>query len=73
MGGLRVAAFGGFRAIPPKEGGAGSDKFAFELYPRLVKAGCELTAYCRIYPDEKQFPKHNEYEGIKIKYFQHCQ
>ena len=66
---LRIAAFGGFRAIPPKEGGAGSDKFAFELYPRLVKLGCELTAYCRIYPDEKQFPKHNEYEGIKIKYF----
>lgn len=66
---LRVAAFGGFRAIPPKEGGAGSDKFAFELYPRLVKLGCELTAYCRIYPDEKQSPRHNEYEGIKIKYF----
>ena len=36
---LRIAAFGGFRAIPPKEGGAGSDKFAFELYPRLVKQG----------------------------------
>jgi glycosyltransferase involved in cell wall biosynthesis len=66
---LRIAAFGGFRSIPPKEGGAGSDKFAFELYPRLVKLGCELTAYCRIYPDEKQFIKHNEYEGIKIKYF----
>ncbi len=43
MKGLRIAAFGGFRSIPPKEGGAGSDKFALELYPRLVKQGCELT------------------------------
>jgi glycosyltransferase involved in cell wall biosynthesis len=66
---LRVAAFGGFRAIPPKEGGAGSDKFAFELYPRLVRSGCELTAYCRIYPDEGQRPKTGEYEGIRLKYF----
>ena len=66
---LRIAAFGGFRAIPPKEGGAGSDKFAFELYPRLVKAGCELTAYCRIYPDEGQRPETGEYEGIRLKYF----
>jgi len=66
---LRIAAFGGFRAIPPKEGGAGSDKFAFELYPRLVKLGCELTAYCRIYPDDTQIDKYGEYEGIKIKYF----
>ena len=66
---LRIAAFGGFRAIPPKEGGAGSDKFAFELYPRLVRAGCELTAYCRIYPDEGRQPKSGEYEGIRLKYF----
>jgi glycosyltransferase involved in cell wall biosynthesis len=66
---LRIAAFGGFRAIPPKEGGAGSDKFAFELYPRLVKLGCELTAYCRIYPGDTQIDKYGEYEGIKIKYF----
>jgi len=66
---LRLAAFGGFRAIPPKDGGAGSDKFAFELYPRLVKAGCELTMYCRIYSDEGQRPKYGEYEGIRIRYF----
>jgi glycosyltransferase involved in cell wall biosynthesis len=66
MGGLRIAAFGGFRTIPPSEGGAGSDKFAFELYPRLVKLGCELTAYCRIYPGDKPTPKNCEYEGIKI-------
>lgn len=66
---LRIAAFGGFRAIPPKEGGAGSDKFAFELYPRLVRAGCELTAYCRIYPDEGQKPKSGVYENVRLKYF----
>lgn len=63
---LRIAAFGGFRTIPPKEGGAGSDKFAFELYPRIVKQGHELTAYCRIYPGDKSTPKYSEYEGIKI-------
>ena len=66
MGNLRLAAFGGFRTIPPQKGGAGSDKFAFELYPRLVKLGCELTAYCRIYPDDKPTPKNSSYEGIKI-------
>ena len=69
MNSLRVAAFGGFRNIPPAEGGAGSDKFAFELYPRLVKLGCELTAYCRTYPDEKHKHKRDEYEGIKLIYF----
>jgi glycosyltransferase involved in cell wall biosynthesis len=63
---LRIAAFGGFRTIPPKEGGAGSDKFAFELYPRIVGSGHELTAYCRIYPGDKHTPKFSEYEGIKI-------
>ena len=63
---LRIAAFGGFRAIPPKEGGAGSDKFAFELYPRLVRLGCELTAYCRIYPGDKLISRHSGYQGIKI-------
>lgn len=66
---LRIAAFGGFRAIPPKEGGAGSDKFAFELYPRLVRAGCELTAYCRIYPNEGKMLRKGDYEGIRLKYF----
>lgn len=63
---LKIVAFGGFRTIPPQEGGAGSDKFAFELYPRLVKLGCELTAYCRIYPGDKPTPKYSEYEGINI-------
>ncbi len=65
-GTLKIAAFGGFRSIPPKKGGAGSDKFAFELYPRIVKQGYELTAYCRIYPGETDIPRYSEYEGIKI-------
>jgi glycosyltransferase involved in cell wall biosynthesis len=68
MKGLRIAAFGGFRDIPPKEGGAGSDKFAFELYPRLVKLGCEITAYCRIYPGDNPECQKDRYEGIKLKY-----
>ncbi len=65
---LRIAAFGGFRWIPPKAGAAGSDKFAFELYPRIVKRGHDLVAYCRIYPGDKdeQLP---EYEGIRLRYF----
>jgi glycosyltransferase involved in cell wall biosynthesis len=63
---LRIAAFGGFRTIPPKDGGAGSDKFAFELYPRIVRLGHELTAYCRIYSGDNSTKKFSDYEGIKI-------
>lgn len=65
---LRIAAFGGFRGIPPKAGSAGSDKFAFELYPRIVKQGHSLVAYCRIYPGDRDV-RISEYEGIKLKYF----
>jgi glycosyltransferase involved in cell wall biosynthesis len=65
---LRIAAFGGFRSIPPKAGAAGSDKFALELYPRIVAKGHSLLAYGRIYPDDKD-ALHYEYEGVKIKYF----
>jgi glycosyltransferase involved in cell wall biosynthesis len=65
----RIAAFGGFRTIPPREGGAGSDKFAYELYPRLVELGCQLTAYCRIYPEDRGRDKFGEYKGIKLIYF----
>jgi glycosyltransferase involved in cell wall biosynthesis len=65
---LRIAAFGGFRSIPPKAGAAGSDKFAFDLYPRIVKRGHSLIAYSRIYPDDNDV-LHAEYEGVKIKYF----
>ena len=65
---LRIAAFGGFRWIPPKPGAAGSDKFAFELYPRLVKRGHSLIAYCRVYPGDNDMQL-NEYEGIRLKYY----
>lgn len=65
---LRIAAFGGFRWIPPKAGAAGSDKFAFELYPRIVKRGHSLVAYCRIYPGDTD-PQNPEFEGVKLKYF----
>ena len=65
---LRIAAFGGFRSIPPKAGAAGSDKFAFELYPRIVAKGHSLLAYSRIYPGDKD-ELHKEFEGVKLKYF----
>ena len=63
---LRIAAFGGFRSIPPKKGGGGADKLALELYTRIVKRGHELTAYGRIYPGDKNIPKFSEYNGVKI-------
>lgn len=63
---LRIAAFGGFRSLPPKEGGGGADKLALELYPRIVKKGYEVIAYGRIYPGEGNVPKFSEYEGVKI-------
>lgn len=69
MSKLRIAAFGGFRSIPPKAGAAGSDKFAFELYPRIVAKGHSLVAYCRIYPKDNEVEKSTEYEGIKLKYY----
>ena len=65
---LRIAAFGGFRSIPPKAGAAGSDKFALELYPRIVGKGHSLLAYSRIYPGDKD-DLHAEFQGVKIKYF----
>lgn len=68
MNKLRIAAFGGFRWIPPKAGAAGSDKFAFELYPRIVKRGHKLVAYCRIYPGDSDIQS-SEHEGIQLKYF----
>lgn len=65
---LRIAAFGGFRSIPPRAGGAGSDKFAVELYPRIVKRGHTLLAYCRTYPGDPE-PAASAYEGVQLKYF----
>ena len=64
---LRIGAFGGFRDIPPRAGGAGSDKFAVELYPRIVKRGYPLIAYTRIYPNETREDKNLEYQGIILK------
>jgi len=67
---MRIAAFGGFRDIPPKARAAGSDKFAVELYPRIAKRGYPILAYCRIYPKENlnEVIK-QEFEGVKLKYF----
>jgi glycosyltransferase involved in cell wall biosynthesis len=65
---LRIAAFGGFRSIPPKPGAAGSDKIALELYPRIVAKGHSLLAYSRIYPGDTDV-LHHKYEGVTIKYF----
>src|SRR5471030_142108 len=61
---MRIAAFG-FRSIPPTKGAAGADKFALELFPRLVKRGHSVIAYNRRYPDV--FIDVEEYKGVKIK------
>src|ERR1700693_72239 len=68
MENLRIAAFGGFRSIPPKAGGAGADKFAFELYPRIARRGHRILAYCRIYPGDTT-QKNCDFEGVQLKYF----
>lgn len=61
---MRIAAFG-FRSIPPAKGAAGADKFAIELFPRLVKRGHSVVAYNRRYPNV--FVDVEEYKGVKIK------
>lgn len=61
---MRIAAFG-FRSIPPAKGAAGADKFAIELFPRLVVRGHQVIAYNRRYKDV--FVDINEYKGVKIK------
>jgi glycosyltransferase involved in cell wall biosynthesis len=63
---MRIAAFG-FRSIPLAKGAAGADKFALELFPRLVSRGHTVVAYNRRYPDV--FVDVNEYKGVKIKTF----
>ena len=65
---LRIAAFGGFRSIPPKPGGAGSDKFALELYPRIIARGHKLVAYTRIYSGDAEVQPES-YAGIQLKSF----
>ena len=62
---FRIAAFG-FRSIPLREGCAGADKFAMELFPRLVLRGHRVIAYNRLYPG--QAPLGNEYKGIRLFY-----
>lgn len=63
---LRIAAFG-FRSVPLRDGCAGADKFALELFPRLVKSGHEVTGYNRLYPGQESLG--DEYFGMKLKYF----
>ena len=63
MENLRIAAFG-FRSIPPANGSAGADKFASELYPRLVTHGYKVTAYNRIYKDDKS--KEAFFKGVRL-------
>lgn len=59
----RIAAFG-FRSIPPTEGCAGADKFAEELFTRLVERGFDVQAYNRVY--EGAPPALHQYKGINI-------
>lgn len=61
---MRIAAFG-FRSIPPTNGAAGADKFAIELFPRLVKRGHSVVAYNRRYPNV--FVNVSEYKGVMVK------
>jgi glycosyltransferase involved in cell wall biosynthesis len=69
QGQLKIAAFGGFRSIPPKAGSAGSDKFAVELYPRIVAKGHRVIAYTRIYPKENFESNQEKYKGVILKAF----
>lgn len=66
MSKLRIAAFG-FRSLPPSPGAAGADKFAMELYPRLVQKGHSVVAYNRRYPNVQVTVE--DYKGVKIKTF----
>ncbi len=60
---LRIAAFG-FRSIPPHDGCGGADKFAIELYSRLVEKGHSVVGYNRVYQDAER--KTTEYKGITL-------
>lgn len=63
---MRIAAFA-FRSIPLRPGCAGADKFAIELYPRLVELGHQVVAYNRLFPGEE--PIGDEYKGVKTLNF----
>jgi glycosyltransferase involved in cell wall biosynthesis len=64
---LRIAAFG-FRSLPPSEGGAGADKFALELLPRLAKRGHKVVAYNRVYPGQESVSV-TTFEGVEVRSF----
>jgi glycosyltransferase involved in cell wall biosynthesis len=61
---MRIAAFG-FRSIPLRSGCAGADKFAAELFPRLVARGHQVVAYNRLYPGES--PLGTEFKGVQLR------
>lgn len=63
---LRIAAFG-FRSIPIRDGGAGADKFASELLPRLAVRGHHVVAYNRLY--DNQSPFCDKYHGVDLIHF----
>lgn len=63
---MRIATFT-FRSIPLRPGCAGADKFALELYPRLVGRGHQVVAYNRLFKGET--PIGDEYKGVVTKNF----
>ncbi|MFT4102339.1 MAG: glycosyltransferase family 4 protein [Burkholderiaceae bacterium] len=63
---MRIATFA-FRSIPLRAGCAGADKFALELYPRLVARGHQVVAYNRLFKGEQ--PIGDEYKGVITKNF----
>ncbi len=62
---MRISAFG-FRSLPPTTGAAGADKFALELFPRLVSYGHTVLAYNRLYPG--QVAGADSFHGVNLKY-----
>lgn len=64
---LRIASFG-FRSFPPRNGSAGSDKFALELLPRLAARGHTVIAYNRIYPD-MEIDHPTNVDGVDVQSF----
>jgi glycosyltransferase involved in cell wall biosynthesis len=63
---MRIATFS-FRSIPLRPGCAGADKFALELYPRLVARGHQVVAYNRLFKGEE--PLGTEYRGVVTENF----
>ncbi len=59
---LKVVVLG-TRGFPDVQGGV--EKHCEELYPRLVKLGCEVTVFTRI-PYIKKEKRKNEWKGIKF-------